>query len=165
MSLTYIIQKSRRRSLSVSITKDCKLLVKAPYGTTESYVRDFLTSKEDWILKHLEKQEEENKRVRELGFFTPEEVKEIKKQARKTILARVEYYAKMTGITYKRIALRLNGLMKTVKDAVQLESGSSRWKMKRHTQSVKNISFTEGKYETQSPTPHTFYRNSGAAGN
>ena len=33
MQITYIIQKSRRRSISVSIMADNKVLVKAPYGT------------------------------------------------------------------------------------------------------------------------------------
>lgn len=107
MPLTYIIQKSRRRSLSVTVTKDCKLLVKAPYGTTESYVREFLISKKDWIQKQLQRQEKENRYVGELGIFTPEEIKKIKREARKIIPARVEYYAKLTGITYNRIALRL----------------------------------------------------------
>lgn len=38
MRITYIIQKSRRRSISVSIMADNKVLVKAPYGTTERTV-------------------------------------------------------------------------------------------------------------------------------
>lgn len=45
MRITYIIQKSRRRSISVSIMADNKVLVKAPYGTTESTVQEFLVEK------------------------------------------------------------------------------------------------------------------------
>ena len=33
-----------------------RVLVKAPYGTTERTVQEFLLSKKDWITKHLEKQ-------------------------------------------------------------------------------------------------------------
>jgi len=48
MQITYIIQKSRRRSISVSIMADNKVLVKAPYGTTERMVQEFLK-----FLRHL----------------------------------------------------------------------------------------------------------------
>ncbi|MBB5219801.1 putative metal-dependent hydrolase [Treponema rectale] len=44
MQITYIIQKSRRRSISVSIVADNNVLVKAPYGTTERTVQEFLPS-------------------------------------------------------------------------------------------------------------------------
>ena len=56
MKITYIIQKSRRRSISVSVLPDNLVLVKAPYGTSERTVQEFLLSKKDWITKHLEKQ-------------------------------------------------------------------------------------------------------------
>ncbi|WP_443977264.1 YgjP-like metallopeptidase domain-containing protein [Treponema succinifaciens] len=55
MKITYIIQKSRRRSISVSVLPDNLVLVKAPYGTSERTVQEFLLSKKDWITKHLEK--------------------------------------------------------------------------------------------------------------
>ena len=56
MEITYVIQKSRRRSISVSVMTDNRVLVKVPYGTTERTVQEFLLSKKDWITKHLEKQ-------------------------------------------------------------------------------------------------------------
>ena len=56
MKITYIIQKSRRRSISVSVLPDNLVLVKAPYETSERTVQEFLLSKKDWITKHLEKQ-------------------------------------------------------------------------------------------------------------
>ena len=39
---------------------DNRVLVKAPYGTTERTVQEFLLSKKDWITKHLEKQNDVN---------------------------------------------------------------------------------------------------------
>jgi len=89
MQITYIIQKSRRRSISVSIMADNKVLVKAPYGTTERTVQEFLVAKKGWITQHLEKQ---NREV---------------EQARKIIPERVGYWAAKIGVTYGRIAIRL----------------------------------------------------------
>ncbi|MDY5122891.1 MAG: SprT family zinc-dependent metalloprotease [Treponema sp.] len=107
MEITYVIQKSRRRSISVSVMKDNRVLVKAPYGTTERTVQEFLLSKKDWITKHLEKQNREEEKAESLGLLSEDEIKQIKKQARKIIPQRVEYWANKIGVTYGRIAIRL----------------------------------------------------------
>ena len=107
MQITYIIQKSRCRSISVSIMADNKVLVKAPYGTTERTVQEFLVAKKDWITKHLEKQNREVEQAESLGFFTEDEVKRIKRRARKVISGRVGDWAEKIGVTYGRIAIRL----------------------------------------------------------
>ena len=107
MEITYVIQKSRRRSLSVSLMTDNRVLVKAPYGTTERTVQEFLLSKKDWITKHLEKQNREEEKAESLGLLSADEIKQIKKQARRVIPQRVEYWANKIGVTYGRIAIRL----------------------------------------------------------
>ena len=107
MEITYVIQKSRRRSISVSVMTDNRVLVKAPYGTTERTVQEFLLSKKDWITKHLEKQNREEEKAEALGLLSADEIRQIKKQARKIIPQRVEYWANKIGVTYGRIAIRL----------------------------------------------------------
>lgn len=107
MEITYIIQKSRRRSISVSVMTDNRVLVKAPYGTSERTVQEFLLSKKDWITKHLEKQNREEEKAESLGLLSADEIKQIKKQAHKIIPQRVEYWANKIGVTYGRIAIRL----------------------------------------------------------
>ncbi|WP_407429247.1 M48 family metallopeptidase [Treponema sp.] len=107
MEITYIIQKSRRRSISVSVMTDNRVLVKAPYGTSERTVKEFLLSKKDWITKHLEKQNHEVKKAEALGFLSQDEIKQIKRQAKKIIPERVAYWAEKIGVTYGRISIRL----------------------------------------------------------
>ena len=107
MEITYVIKKSRRRSISVSVMTDNRILVKAPYGTTERTVQEFLLSKKDWITKHLEKQNREKEKAESLGLLSADEIKQIKKQARRVIPQRVEYWANKIGVTYGRIAIRL----------------------------------------------------------
>ena len=107
MEITYVIQKSRRRSISVSLMTDNRVLVKAPYGTTERMVQEFLLSKKGWITKHLEKQNREEEKAESLGLLSADEIKQIKKQARRVIPQRVEYWANKIGVTYGRIAIRL----------------------------------------------------------
>ena len=107
MEITYIIQKSRRRSISVSVMTDNRVLVKAPYGTSERTVQEFLLSKKDWITKHLEKQYREEEKAAALGVLSDEEIRKIKRQAKKIIPERVAYWAEKIGVTYGRIAIRL----------------------------------------------------------
>lgn len=77
MKITYVIQKSRRRSISVSVMTDNLVLVKAPYGTTERMVQEFLLSKKDWITKHLKKQNMEEEKAESLGLLSADEIKQI----------------------------------------------------------------------------------------
>lgn len=69
--------------------------------------RNFFFLKKDWITKHLEKQNREEEKAESLGLLSADEIKQIKKQARKIIPQRVEYWAKKIGVTYGRIAIRL----------------------------------------------------------
>lgn len=107
MEITYIIQKSSRRSISISINPDNRVLVKAPYGTSEQTIQNFLLAKKEWIKKHIEKQNKEAVKAEVLGFLSEEEIKQIKKEARKIIPQRVEYWAKQIGVSYGRIAIRI----------------------------------------------------------
>lgn len=86
---------------------DNKVLVKAPYGTTECKVQEFLVAKKGWITKHLEKQNKEVEQAELLGLLTEDEVKKIKRQAKKIIPERVRYWAEKIGVSYGRIAIRL----------------------------------------------------------
>lgn len=107
MQLSYIIQKSRRRTISISILSDNRILVKAPYGTPEYTVKEFLLSKEKWIARHIEKQAAEVQKAESLGLLSENEIKQIKKQAKKIIPERVAYWSEKLGVTYGRISIRL----------------------------------------------------------
>ena len=107
MEITYIIQKSRRRSISVSLLGENRVLVKAPYGISEGKVQEFLLSKKEWIKKHLEKQNQEEEKAASLGLLSADEIKEIRKKAGKIIPERVDFWAKKIGVTYGKIAIRL----------------------------------------------------------
>ncbi len=107
MEVKYIIQKSWRRSISISLTADNRILVKAPFRASKHSIQEFLTSKQAWITKHLEKQNMENQKAKSMGLLSLDEINQIKKQAKKIIPERVEYWAKKLGVTYGRISIRL----------------------------------------------------------
>jgi hypothetical protein len=51
--------------------------------------------------------EKQSKLADSMGPLTEEDIRQIKKKARVIIPQRVEYYAKMAGISYNRIFIRL----------------------------------------------------------
>ncbi len=107
MQLNYEIQKSKRRSISIQVVDSKKILVKVPLGTPVSVAENFIREKKSWILKHLEKFKKQNEIAQEMGPLTQEDIKLIKKKAREVIPPRVEHYAKIAGISYNQIHIRL----------------------------------------------------------
>ncbi len=49
MEITYVIQKSRRRSMSIQVADDRKIIVKVPLGTPTFVAENFIREKKDWI--------------------------------------------------------------------------------------------------------------------
>jgi len=108
MEINYVITKSpKRKSISIHISKDLKVMVDAPSAVSVKTVEEFIISKKQWIIKQIEKISRENLLAEEMGPITQEELKEIKKQAKKIIPQRVAFYAQKSGITYNRIFIRL----------------------------------------------------------
>ena len=107
MEITYIIQKSRRRSMSIHVADDKKVIVKVPLGTPTFIAEKFMMEKKDWIMKQREKVKNQTALADSRGPLTEEDIKQIKKKAKKVIPERVEYYAKVAGISYNKIFIRL----------------------------------------------------------
>lgn len=103
----YIIKKSRRTTISVQITPDQKLLVKAPAYTSIKEVEDFLREKRDWIIKQINRTKVTSQQAAQMGILSDKDIRKLKRDAKKIIPERVEYYAKLSGITYNRIFIRL----------------------------------------------------------
>ncbi len=51
MEITYVIQKSRRRSMSIQVADDKKVIVKVPLGTPTFVAENFIREKKNWITK------------------------------------------------------------------------------------------------------------------
>lgn len=108
--ITIEIQRSRRKTLSLEVTPDGRVIAKAPllYGTWR--IEAFASQKKDWIRRKVSvqkrKQNDYAERHKYLEPFTDEEIKEMQKLARKVIPERVAYYAPIVGVTYNRIAIR-----------------------------------------------------------
>lgn len=100
------IIRSNRRTISLEITQEGQIKVRAPRYMSEAEIRTFVESKSSWLAKHLQKREKDMESLREDGEFTELEIKRLQELAKEIIPEKVAYYARLMGVTYGRISVR-----------------------------------------------------------
>ncbi|MBQ8559450.1 MAG: M48 family metallopeptidase [Tyzzerella sp.] len=96
--------RSNRKTMSIEITKEAEILVRAPYRMPNSEIQRFLNDKADWIEKHIEKARTAKQDSRER--LTEEQIRELADKAMEVLPKRVAYFANVMGVTYGRITIR-----------------------------------------------------------
>ena len=91
----YRLVRSHRRTLSLEITKELELLVRAPFFTPLSVIDTFVASREAWIAAALERQKNRPQRPE----LPPEDLAVLKAKAKAVIPQKVAHYAKVMGMT------------------------------------------------------------------
>jgi len=98
--------KSRRKTISIEIRPDLRVVVRAPYRMSKRDINAFVTEKQGWIEKHMKIVQERNAKLQEQEKFTPEKINELADQALVYFPPRVKEYADKMGVTYGRITIR-----------------------------------------------------------
>ena len=106
MEVTVI--KSRRKTIAIQVNSDLSVTVRAPYGVTEKYIEGFLNKNEAWISKQMNEIKVKKKSVESgnVENVTLDKIKALADQALEIIPTRVEYFAKIIGVTYGNITIR-----------------------------------------------------------
>lgn len=94
--IPYTILRSRRRTVALEITKDCRLLVRAPLHCPEKELQRFVASREPWITVHLERQRQRH--AASPPPPTKEELAALKQKAREILPAKVDQYSRRMGL-------------------------------------------------------------------
>ena len=92
----YELIRSRRRTLALEITADCRVLVRAPLRLSRERIDAFVESHAAWIETHLERQ-----RQRALSAPpppTPVEIAALKAKARAVLPEKVAYWSERMGL-------------------------------------------------------------------
>ena len=105
MKMEYSLVRSRRKTLSLEITPE-GLIARAPLRMPKKEIDAFILSHADWIRKHELKLEKQQKAARSQGLLTDEEIRRLKREAKRVIPERVAYYAPKIGVSYGRISIR-----------------------------------------------------------
>ncbi len=87
MKITY----SNRKTLSLSINSAGEPEVRAPLGCPASVIEGFIKKHQRWIEKRLAEQKHKKQ-------YTPEEIEQLRKEAKEFLPQRVAYYAPLMGV-------------------------------------------------------------------
>lgn len=106
MKVTVI--RSNRKTVAIQVNSVLSVTVRAPRSASEKDIEEILKKKEAWISKHIEKIKEAKERfeAEPTEKFTREKVIALAEEALKVIPERVEYFAKVIGVTYGKITVR-----------------------------------------------------------
>lgn len=106
MKVTVI--RSNRKTVAIQVNSDRSVTVRAPRSASEKDIEEILKKKKAWISKHIEKIKETKERfeVEPTEKLTREKVIALAEEALKVIPERVEYFAKVIGVTYGKITVR-----------------------------------------------------------
>lgn len=100
------IIRSRRKTVSIEITRDLRVVVRAPNRLSKSDIGYFINEKHKWIEKHLESMKSRVGHEEERPKFTDAELAELKARALPLITERVAHFAPIVGVDYGRITVR-----------------------------------------------------------
>ncbi len=101
--ISYEIIRSRRRTLALQVTREGRILVRAPLRYPAGRIETFVQQHEPWIQRKLLEQ-----RNHQSEFPVPTQEEEIayREQARRVLGEKTAYYAERMGVTYGRISIR-----------------------------------------------------------
>ena len=103
------IIRSSRKTLDIEIRPDMRVIVRAPYQASGSYIEQFIADRTDWIVEHLRKLEQKNRQCNDalpVKKLSNDELKKLADKACSYIPGRVAHFAPLVGVTYGRITIR-----------------------------------------------------------
>ncbi|MBQ7582763.1 MAG: M48 family metallopeptidase [Lachnospiraceae bacterium] len=98
--------RSRRKTMSLEITKDLKVKIRAPKTVSKKRIREFAKEHMSWIVSHIEKMRERQEQLGAVTKLTPQELQELADAAVSYIPGRVAHFAPLLNVTYGRITIR-----------------------------------------------------------
>lgn len=106
MTIEYKLIRSKRKSISLQVDREAQVIVRAPYWVPKWQIEQFVSSKTDWINKHIESAHKRADGEEVRRILTPEEYSRIHRKAKLAISNRVEYLSTIVGVTYNKISIR-----------------------------------------------------------
>ena len=100
------IIRSKRKTMSLEVTKELIVLVRAPYFVPQKEIEQFVESKTLWIEKSLAKMKQRKEETKSVEHLSNEEIRHLANEALAVIPDKVAYYAEKIGVTYGRITIR-----------------------------------------------------------
>lgn len=91
----YKLIRTKRKSVSIHIDKNCDIVVRAPLNASKQEIDRIVLDNSGWIDKHMP---EAQQRMEQSKLITPELIKALTEKAKREIPPRVERYASLMGV-------------------------------------------------------------------
>ena len=104
----YKIIRSRRKTVSLEVTAEAEVLIRAPYKMPLYEIEAFVRKNREWIDSNMEKAKSRVQRVDAYGMMTENEISALSILAEAAIPPKVEYFAEILGVTYGRVSIKHN---------------------------------------------------------
>ena len=88
------IKRSKRKTISLEITREAKILVRAPQRASVEYINSFVAKHRVWILSHIEKRQKKNEKEN----VDEQKIKELTELAKELLPERVAHFAAVMGV-------------------------------------------------------------------
>lgn len=89
--------RSRRKTLALEITRDCRLLVRAPLRMSKARIDAFVSGSAAWIARHLE--EQRRRAASAPPPPTEAEIAALKERARTELPPKIAFWSEKMGVT------------------------------------------------------------------
>ena len=99
-NMDYTLIRTSRKTISIQLSPDGEVVVRAPYRMPKREIDRFVESKRGWVVKHLRNVEPEVPRM------TQAEFEELVRQALEVIPRVAARFAPVVGVTYGHITIR-----------------------------------------------------------
>lgn len=93
---SYEIIRSRRRTLALEITRDCRVVVRSPMKLSKARIDAFVDQHADWIHTHLERQRQ--RAAASPPAPTKEEIEVLKARARLILPPKIAFWSEKMGV-------------------------------------------------------------------
>ncbi len=93
------IIKSRRKTISLEIKRDGRVIVRAPIYLSKRDIDRFIELKLDWIEKHSRFKESAEK-------LSEKEISALMNSAKATLPYRVKFWAEFMGVSFNRVTIK-----------------------------------------------------------
>ena len=104
--IIYSLIRSKRRTISVEVTEDASVIVRAPKWMAKREIEAYVYENSDWIRRHLDKASKRNKKADDRGRITDNELDGLAIMALAEIPEKVRHYADILGVTYGNITVK-----------------------------------------------------------
>ena len=93
--MDYTVVRSCRRTMALEITRDARVLVRAPYRASDAAISRFVDAHQQWIVTHLARRQDY---LASHSAPTEEEIAALRRRAKAYLPGRVAFWSERMGV-------------------------------------------------------------------